>query len=255
MPRRARPSSGRSPAIPALRRRTTSSASPTHGSATRPARRSRWSSISGSCGRSTSRCIGCGRRPASRTTGGCAGATRPQRPPGRAGPAGTATGGNPLYRNNHDGTFADITERAGVGGGGWSTGCGFADYDRDGDLDLFVSRYVKLDLDNLPEFGKGKTCEHRGIKVQCGPRGLPGMTDLLYRNDGNGHFTEVSEAAGGSDPRWYFGLRVAWFDANQDGWPDLYVANDSTPSFFYVNQKNGTFKEVAFPMGVAGSEA
>src|SRR5438876_3735111 len=100
----------------------------------------------------------------------------------------TAIGGNHLYRNNHDGTFSDITARAGVAGGGWSTGCGFADYDRDGDLDLFVSRYVKLDLDNLPEFGKGKTCEHRGIKVQCGPRGLPGMTDLLYRNDGNGHF-------------------------------------------------------------------
>jgi hypothetical protein len=166
----------------------------------------------------------------------------------------TAIGGNHLFRNNHDGTFADITERSGVAGGGWSTGCGFADYDRDGDLDLFVSRYVKLDLDNLPEFGKGKTCEHRGIKVQCGPRGLPGMTDLLFRNDGNGHFTEVSEAAGVSDPRGYFGLGIAWFDYNGDGWPDLYVANDSTPSFFYVNQKNGTFKEVAFPMGVAVSE-
>ena len=166
----------------------------------------------------------------------------------------TALGGNHLYRNNHDGTFTDITERAGVSGGGWSTGCGFADYDRDGDLDLFVSRYVKLDLDNLPEFGKGKSCEFRGVKVQCGPRGLPGMTDLLFRNDGNGHFTEVSEAAGVSDPRGYFGLGVAWFDYNSDGWPDLYVANDATPSFLYLNQKNGTFKEVGFPMGVAVSE-
>ena len=166
----------------------------------------------------------------------------------------TALGPNHLYRNNHDGTFKDITQSAGVAGGGWSTGCGFADYDRDGDLDLFVSRYVKVDLENLPEFGKGKTCEHRGIKVQCGPRGLPGMGDLLYQNDGSGRFTEVGAAAGVSDPRAYFGLGVAWADFNDDGWPDLYVANDSTPSFLYLNQKNGTFKESAFPMGVAVSE-
>jgi hypothetical protein len=166
----------------------------------------------------------------------------------------TALGGNHLYRNNHDGTFSDITARAGVAGGGWSTGCGFADYDRDGRLDLFVSRYVKVDLENLPEFGKGKTCEFRGIAVQCGPRGLPGASDLLFHNDGDGHFTEVGEKAGVSDPRAYFGLGIAWFDYNQDGWPDLYVANDSTPSFLYLNQKDGTFKELAFPMGVAVSE-
>jgi hypothetical protein len=166
----------------------------------------------------------------------------------------TALGGNRLYHNNRNGTFTDITAQAGVAGSGWSTGCGFADYDRDGHLDLFVSRYVKLDLDNLPEFGKGKTCEHRGIAVQCGPRGLPGTGDLLFHNDGNGHFTEVGEKAGVSDPRAYFGLGVAWFDYNQDGWPDLYVANDSTPSFLYLNQKDGTFKEGAFPMGVAVSE-
>ncbi len=166
----------------------------------------------------------------------------------------TALGGNHLYRNNHDGTFSDITARAGVAGGGWSTGCGFADYDRDGRLDLFVSRYVKVDLENLPAFGKGKTCEFRGIPVQCGPRGLPGTSDLLFHNDGDGHFTEVGEKAGVSDPRAYFGLGIAWFDYNQDGWPDLYVANDSTPSFLYLNQRDGTFKELAFPMGVAVSE-
>jgi hypothetical protein len=166
----------------------------------------------------------------------------------------TALGGNHFYRNNGNGTFTDLTEPAGLAGGGWSTGCGFADYDRDGNLDLFVSRYVKLDLDHLPEFGKGKTCEHRGIAVQCGPRGLPGTPDLLFHNDGNGHFTEVGEKAGVSDPRGYFGLGVAWFDVNEDGWPDLYVANDSTPSFLYLNQKDGTFKEAAFPMGVAVSE-
>ncbi|PYR92104.1 MAG: CRTAC1 family protein [Acidobacteria bacterium] len=166
----------------------------------------------------------------------------------------TAIGGNHLYRNRHDGTFEDVTERAGVGASGWSAGCGFADYDRDGHLDLFVSRYVKIDLAHLPEFGKDKTCEYRGIAVQCGPRGLQGESDLLFRNDGNGRFTDVSDRAGVSDPRGYFGLGIAWFDYNDDGWPDLYVANDSTPNFMYVNQKNGTFKEQAFPLGVAVSE-
>ena len=166
----------------------------------------------------------------------------------------TALGRNRLYRNNHDGTFTDIAEPLGIAGAGFSTGCGFADYDRDGDLDLFVSRYVKVDLDHLPEFGKGKTCEYRGVAVQCGPRGLPGESDFLFRNDGNGHFTEVGEKAGVSDPRAYFGLGIAWFDANGDGWPDLYVANDSKPNFLYLNQKDGTFQEVAFPAGVAVSE-
>lgn len=166
----------------------------------------------------------------------------------------TNLGPNKLYRNNRDGTFRDITDEAGVGGGGWSAGCGFADYDRDGDLDLFVSRYVKVDLADLPEFGKDKTCQYRGIAVQCGPRGLPGEGDFLFRNDGNGRFTEIGAQAGVSDPRAYFGLGIAWFDWNDDGWPDLYVANDSTANFLYVNQKDGTFKEVAFPMGVAVSE-
>jgi hypothetical protein len=166
----------------------------------------------------------------------------------------TGLRGNHLYRNNHDGTFADITERAGLSVGGWSAGCGFGDYDRDGRPDLFVSRYVKIDLSHLPEFGKDKTCEYRGIPVQCGPRGLAGEGDFLFHNDGNGRFSDVSEKAGVSDPRGYFGLGVAWFDYNDDGWPDLYVANDSTPNFLYVNQHNGTFKDQAFPLGVAVSE-
>jgi hypothetical protein len=165
-----------------------------------------------------------------------------------------ALGGNHLFHNNGNGTFTDIAKEAGVAAGGWSTGCGFADYDRDGRLDLFVSRYVKIDLANLPAFGQGKTCEYRGIAVQCGPRGLPGDTDLLFHNDGNGHFTEVSQKAGVSDPRGYFGLGVAWFDVNDDGWPDLYVANDSTPNMLYVNQKDGTFRDEAFQRGVAVSE-
>jgi enediyne biosynthesis protein E4 len=166
----------------------------------------------------------------------------------------TGLGRNVLYRNNGDGTFTDIAGPAGLTGGGWSAGCGFADYDRDGSLDLFVSRYVKIDLANLPEFGKGKSCTYRGIAVQCGPRGLPGESDLLFHNDGHGRFTEVGEKAGVHDPREYFGLGVAWLDFNDDGWPDLYVANDSGPNFLYQNQKDGTFKEIGFPMAVAVSE-
>jgi hypothetical protein len=166
----------------------------------------------------------------------------------------TVLGGNKLYRNNHDGTFTDITAKTGLAVGGWSAGCGFADYDRDGDLDLFVSRYVSIDLKNLPQFGKDKTCEYRGIAVQCGPRGLPGETDFLFQNDGSGTFVDVSKKAGVSDPRAYFGLGVGWFDYNADGWLDLFVANDSTPNFMYINQKDGTFKEAAFPMGVAVSQ-
>ena len=166
----------------------------------------------------------------------------------------TALGRNRLYRNNHDGTFTDIAEQSGVAGGGWSTGCGFADYDRDGHLDLFVSRYVKIDLEHLPTFGKDKTCEYRGIAVQCGPRGLPGESDFLFHNDGKGRFSEIGAKAGVSDPRGYFGLGVAWFDYNDDGWPDLYVANDATPNFLYRNNQDGTFRDVSFPAGVAVSE-
>ena len=176
----------------------------------------------------------------------------------------TALERNVLYHNNRNGTFTDIAEASGLTGGGWSAGCGFGDYDRDGDLDLFVSRYVHFDFNQVPEFGKGgpamkgegrgATCEYRGIPVQCGPRGLAGETDLLFRNDGSGRFTEVSEKAGVRDHHAYFGLGIAWFDFNADGWPDLYVANDSGPNFLYQNQKDGTFKEVAFPMGVAVSE-
>jgi hypothetical protein len=166
----------------------------------------------------------------------------------------TAVGGNRLYRNNGDGKFADATEAAGVAGGGWSTGCGFADYDRDGDLDLFVSRYVEVDLADLPRFGEGKFCKYRGVEVQCGPRGLPGTSDLLFRNRGDGTFEEVSQEAGVSDPNEYFGLGVAWLDDDQDGWLDLFVANDSGPNFLYRNRKDGTFEEAGFPMGVAVSE-
>ncbi len=176
----------------------------------------------------------------------------------------TNLGPNRLYRNNGDGTFTDIAEKAGVAGGAWSMGCGFADYDRDGDLDLFVSRYVKLDVEHLPEFGKGgpgmkgtgrgADCQYRGVAVQCGPRGLPGEGDLFYRNLGDGRFEEVAAKVGVDDPHKYFGLGIAWFDADGDGWLDLFVGNDAGPNFLYMNQKDGTFKDNAFAAGVAVSE-
>ncbi|HVS62699.1 MAG TPA: CRTAC1 family protein [Thermoanaerobaculia bacterium] len=166
----------------------------------------------------------------------------------------TTVGRDRLYRNRGDGTFEDATEASGIVTDGWSTGCGFADYDRDGDLDLFVSRYVKVALDDLPEFGKGKFCLYRGVEVQCGPRGLPGSGDYLFRNDGAGRFEEVGEEAGVSDPDEYFGLGIAWIDDDRDGWPDLFVANDAGPNHFYRNQKDGTFQEEGFPLGVAVSE-
>ncbi len=166
----------------------------------------------------------------------------------------TGVGRNRLYRNSGEGAFTDVAEDLGVAASGWSSGCGFADYDRDGDLDLFVSRYVEFDLANLPEFGKDKTCEYRGISVQCGPRGLPGSSDLLFRQEANGAFAEVGEEAGVRDPDGYFGLGIAWVDIDGDGWLDLYVANDSTPNFLYLNRRDGTFDESGFFMGVAVSE-
>ncbi len=167
----------------------------------------------------------------------------------------TAYGGNHLYHNNGNGTFSDITEKAGVKGSGWSTGCGFADYDRDGKLDLFVSRYVHFDPAHLPEFGSVKTCQYRGVPVQCGPRGLKGESDFLFHNNGDGTFTDVAKAAGVSDEQGLFGLGLAWFDYDQDGWPDLFVANDSGPNYLYHNLRNGTFEEVGFAAGPALSAA
>ena len=166
----------------------------------------------------------------------------------------TTVGPDRLYRNRGDGTFEDITDKSGIVADGWSTGCGFADYDRDGDLDLMVSRYVRVDLKSLPEFGKGKFCNYNGIEVQCGPRGLPGSTDFFFRNNGDGTFEEVAAEIGVDDPNEYFGLGVSWFDYDEDGWIDLFVANDAGPNFLYHNKGDGTFQDEAFPMGVAVSE-
>ena len=166
----------------------------------------------------------------------------------------TCYGPNRLYRNNGDGTFADVTEKAGVGDPRWSTGAAFADYDGDGWLDLFVANYVDVRLEALPAFGKGKFCEFRGIPVQCGPRGLNGSGDSLYRNKGDGTFEDVSNKAGVADPSGRFGMGVAWSDFDGDGRPDLFVANDAGPNFLYKNNGNGTFVDVALQAGTALSE-
>jgi hypothetical protein len=163
----------------------------------------------------------------------------------------TCLGPNHLYHNNGDGTFTDVTAEAGVDDQRWSTGAAFADYDRDGRLDLFVANYVDFKLSDLPEFGKGKFCSYHGIEVQCGPRGLRGAGDSLFHNDGNGRFSNVSKKAGVSDAEGRYGLGVRWTDADGDGWPDLYVANDTGPNFLYRNKQNGTFEETGFLAGVA----
>ncbi|MEP6592381.1 MAG: VCBS repeat-containing protein, partial [Acidobacteriota bacterium] len=167
----------------------------------------------------------------------------------------TCFGVNHLYRNNGDGTFTDVTSRAGVGDPRWSTGAAFADYDNDGRLDLFVANYVDISLDALPAFGSGRHCVFQGHPVQCGPRGLKGSGDSLYRNNGDGTFTEVSAAAGVSDPAGRFGMGVAWCDFNGDGRPDLYVANDSGPNYLYRNNGNGTFTDVGLASGTAVSDS
>jgi hypothetical protein len=163
----------------------------------------------------------------------------------------TGYGGNVLYRNLGNCKFEDVTEKAGVRGGGFSTGAAWADYDRDGHVDLFVARYVHVDLNNLPEFGKGKFCRYKGLLVQCGPWGLQGETDLLYHNRGDGTFEEVSERAGVHDAQGRFGLGVVWGDYDNDGWPDLLVANDAGANYLYHNNHNGTFTDVALLAGVA----
>src|SRR5580658_2063447 len=159
----------------------------------------------------------------------------------------TNFGKNRLYRNNHDGTFTDIGESAGVTLGNWSTGTTFGDYDGDGRLDLFVPGYVHYDPDNPPIAGKGGIppgfCQFRGITVMCGPQGIRGELDHLFHNNGDGTFTDVSEKLGVSNPHRYYGLGALFVDVNNDGKPDLVVADDSTPNYLYVNKGNGTFED------------
>ena len=163
----------------------------------------------------------------------------------------TGYGGNALYRNKGNCTFEDVTDKAGVRGGGFSTGAAWADYDRDGNVDLFVSRYVHVDINNLPAFGSTKFCQFKGAPVQCGPWGMEGETDLLYHNRGDGTFEEVSKKAGVDDPEKYYGLGVTWGDYDNDGWPDLFVADDATPNHLYHNNHDGTFSDEAMVGGIA----
>ncbi len=167
----------------------------------------------------------------------------------------TCLGPDHLFKNNGNGTFTNVTIKAGVSDPRWSTGAAFVDYDHDGRLDLFVSNYVGFDLNHLPEFGVGPTCQFKGVPVQCGPRGLPGAGDSLYRNNGDGTFRDVSKKAGVSDPNGYYGLGVICSDIDEDGLVDIFVANDSTPNFLYHNNGDGTFKEIAFISGTAVNES
>lgn len=166
----------------------------------------------------------------------------------------TCLGQNHLFKNNGNGTFTDVTQTANVGDPRWSTGAAFVDYDNDGKLDLFVSNYVDFDINHLPEFGKGKLCQFKGVPVQCGPRGLPGAGDSLYHNNGDGTFTDVSKKAGVSDPNGYYGMGVICSDFDGDGLVDIFVANDSTPNFLYHNNGDGTFKDIGFISGTAVNE-
>src|SRR5215211_4100400 len=166
----------------------------------------------------------------------------------------TCLGPDHLLKNNGNGTFSDVTAKAGVNDPRWSTGASFVDYDHDGDLDLFVSNYVDFDINNLPEFGQGKTCQYKSIAVQCGPRGLKGAGDSLFRNNGDGTFTDVSKQAGVLDENGYYGMGIITSDFDDDGLIDIFVANDSTPNYHYRNNGNGTFKESGFITGTAVNE-
>jgi hypothetical protein len=164
----------------------------------------------------------------------------------------TYYGKNVLYHNNGDGTFTDVSEKAGVAGKKtrWGTGCAFVDYDRDGRLDLFVANYIDLDLTTAPVPESGP-CLYKSVMVACGPPGLNGGKNILYHNNGDGTFTDVSETAGITRASGTYGLGVLVADFDNDGWPDIYVANDSTASALYQNKKNGKFEDIAIEAGCA----
>src|SRR5882762_1922087 len=168
----------------------------------------------------------------------------------------TYWGQNVLYHNNGDGTFSDVTQMAGLATRGtrWGSGCTFVDYDRDGKLDLFVANYLKFDLAEAPDPGKGANCSWKGVPVNCGPKGFLADTNLLYRNNGDGTFTDVSEASGIARVQGRYSMTATTTDFNNDGWPDIYVACDSTASTLYRNNHDGTFTDVAIEAGCAYNE-
>ena len=164
----------------------------------------------------------------------------------------TYFGKNVLYHNNGDGTFTDVSQKAGVSGNGkrWNTGCAFVDYDRDGHLDLFVANYIDMDLATAPVPESGP-CLYKSVMVACGPPGLQGGKNILYHNNGDGTFSDVSESAGILGANGTYGLGVLTADFDNDGWPDIYVADDSTASALYQNKKNGKFQDIAIEAGCA----
>jgi enediyne biosynthesis protein E4 len=164
----------------------------------------------------------------------------------------TYFGKNVLYHNNGNGTFTDVTAKAGVATDGkrWNTGCAFVDYDRDGKLDLFVANYIDMDLATAPVPESGP-CLYKGVMVACGPPGMNGGKNILFHNNGNGTFSDVSEASGITNANGTYGLGVLTADLDNDGWPDIYVADDSTASALYQNLKNGKFQDIAIDAGCA----
>ncbi len=169
----------------------------------------------------------------------------------------TYFGQNRLYRNNGNGTFTDVTKEAGLldaGPARWGAGCAFVDYNRDGHLDLFVSNYIRFSLEHAPAPGANSTCNWKGVPVNCGPRGLPTGRHLLYRNNGDGTFTDVSKQAGIDVATESYGMTVVTADFDEDGWPDIFVACDSTPSLLFMNNHDGTFREEGVIRGVALSD-
>jgi enediyne biosynthesis protein E4 len=166
----------------------------------------------------------------------------------------TYYGQNRLYRNNGDGTFTNVTEKAGLlhPKTRYSTGCTFVDYNRDGQLDLFVSNYLEIDLETAPKPSLAvPNCNYEGVPTMCGPRGLPKAQHYLYRNNGDGTFRDVSAESGVAALRGSYGLTAVSFDADEDGWPDIFVACDMTPSLLLMNNHDGTFREEALARGLA----
>jgi enediyne biosynthesis protein E4 len=167
----------------------------------------------------------------------------------------TYYGHNRLY-HNQNGVFTEVAQKAGVAGTGkaWGTGCAFVDYDRDGKLDLMVANYVDFDLSTAPAPGDRPSCIWKGVPVMCGPRGLPGAKNILYHNRGDGIFEDVTAKAHIDKTEGFYAFSVSTFDYDDDGWPDIYVACDSTPSILYHNNHDGTFTDVAVTAGAAFNE-
>jgi hypothetical protein len=167
----------------------------------------------------------------------------------------TYYGKNKLFHNDH-GVFTDVAGKVGVAGSGkaWGTGCAFVDYNRDGHLDLMVANYVDFNVSTTPVPGEGSSCVWKGIAVMCGPRGLPRAKNILYKNRGDGTFEDVTTKAHIDQTEGCYAFSVSTLDFDDDGWPDIYIASDSAPSVLYHNNHDGTFSDVAVMAGVAFNE-